>query len=414
MAELDPFDPRGPQAEAARALRVERPLGPHTYMYRPSRFKPGRAAVSGGAAAYGAAWEDASARFATVVTACWNGYVQTIRAGRYADLHLLKDALESHLVPRWRAFMQYELLVTRSNAAHIELDRVERLVLEPGPQNTRRTERMSGDPDRPPTLRDALVPGATDVSDNETFHGFARAGWGSSHKTSDVFEMTSDTTDEEYERWKTRYNRPDRFYLAPPYSGAHVGTRRLAEMEQNGMKANEIWTAGQDFDFAPDDSFADAHAAVSVQGTYLKAVRDEHRDIVETINLRRSILETVLYEHEVYGHAPLWSEMGDRAEQLLRDEGQESRQREATRHLNDLQANLSPPPRRGPSGYSHRRTNGPVIAAMKRAADQLHGWSGAASVAEVTRRYGESTGTTIDRDTVYSIARDCEPIVLSD
>jgi len=404
MGSPDPFDPDGPQAEAARALRVGQRLGSHTYMYRPSRFVPSHTEVGSAPGAMKAAWEEASALFSEVIMASWDGFVSTIRDGRYTDLFQLRDSLERYRDPNWREVMKLELKRMRIASAHAELDRVRRRYL-----GGRRAEApASPSASRPVTLFDALVPDATDP-DHPAFHEFSRAGWGSTHETPDIYPNKVSGS---FEEWEGRHNRPSSFYLAPRYS-AEVGERREAEMEAHGLDPRAVWAGFEGFTFLPDDTFEEAHEDLRGRRAAVEVDLRTYRDAVEVMNLRLSILENVLYEHEVYGHVPLWDEMGDEEKRNREEASKEGEHAKLKAKLDELEGLLvTPAPRK--SGHHHARANAPVIAAMKRAAVQLHGGGGAEAIREVRSRYERATGVPINRATVYDIAKNHEPLELSD
>ena len=295
----DIFDPQGPQAKAALALRVQRPLGPHTYMYRPSRFVPNRKQVQGGSEAMHEAWAEASVRFAEVVSASWDGFVLTIRNGRYSDLYRVREALQRYRGPYWKDVLTLELARLRATTAHVELDRVLKRYasqLRSAEVNVEATQAL--------TLFDALVPDATDP-DHQSFQEFSRHGWLSSYTSPDIFPNKADKT---FDKWQKRFNYPNYFYLSPPYA-SDIGTEREREMESNGIDPRHLWLSFDSFDFKPDSTFEEAHNRVTTEWDSINSSLRECRDLVEVINLRLSILGAVLYEHEVYGHVPLWTEM---------------------------------------------------------------------------------------------------------
>lgn len=306
----DPFKPDGAQAEAARALRVDRPLGPHTYMYRPSAFS--RLPVKSGATADETTetWQQVEARFQDVVAATWNGYVETIRTGRYTDLHALRTALGNRRRPFWAEVLRCRIQLAVRSAAQAALDAERRRVVGPCPKlHELAALRAWNEASHALTLRVALLPGAADMDDQDTFHRYAEAGWGLVYEASDCFGDTGDSSDDAYAEWETRRFRPTLIHLNPRFSRSCFGSSELEEMEAVGLNVEAVWHAEQGFVFYPDDTLDEAAASVGYTCDEIDTRQTTYKDAVEVVNLRLAVLETVLFEHEVYGHVPLWGEM---------------------------------------------------------------------------------------------------------
>ena len=294
MNDDKPLDPRNPP-DLAALLRV-RPLGPSTmFLPRPSRFKtsvPGDLLPA-------EEIERIEAEFSAVVGALWDrtrGALDTPHG--YADLHRLRDSLTARALPYERRKLEHDLRREHAWAAQKEIDRLREKHFGKMPSDTQGARRYfttgSGR-----TLRVLFV---CDLKRRWELlpDELGKSGWGDEFRN-----VTQDPDHVPAEGLTLTPPFPSYRYTPHPIGGPGKGV----EYERVGLDPEALWESLDGYTFHADDTFGEAGERITNDLKHTTRDRAEIEDVLGLIGLRRAVAESVLYEHEMHGHVPVWADL---------------------------------------------------------------------------------------------------------